>query len=322
MPVFTGDVYLDKPYKFHLEDETEFVINLEYPISKTGIPSIGKVNLRQDKSYLLETFGSRIVGVNLANNHIMDFGVEALNNTLSTLEELNLPYFGAGSEEDNFHNPLIIIRSKIKYALFGYCCSSTNAILSDEKSIGACPLHKTNVINDIKEYKAKGHFVVLNIHWGQEEIHIPKPEDVNMAREFIDNGADLIVGHHAHVIQSFEEYNSKHIFYGLGNFIFPDLNMPSMYDGTKYTSRYVKKQYSWNKESLLIKINNDKVETQKATLKGKKIVISNQDIKSYPITLNNEKWKREVVKSRSRRKFQKLVEKPFYNIGKKVKIDK
>lgn len=315
MPIFTGDVFLDKPYQLPFGPRTELIINLEYPISSRGKPVKNKVNLKQNKSFLKETFKNSIIGVNLANNHIMDFGVEALEDTLSTLENLNLSYFGVGSEENNFHNPLIIRRENQKFALFGYCCKSTNGVLGQNDAIGACPLVEEKVINDITKYKAQGYYVILNIHWGQEEIPFPKPNDVTIARNFIDNGADLIIGHHAHVIQSYEIYNTKHIFYGLGNFIFPDLVSPSMYDGSKFTAKYIKHQYSWNRKSLLVDVDIDVTSIKTANLNGNKISVSTKPSTNYPIFEDDELWKHHVAQTRLKKKIRRLFEKPAHNIS-------
>jgi hypothetical protein len=63
-------------------------------------------------------------------------------------------------------------------------------------------------------------FKILNFHWGNEYVHIPSVAQRKMAYKFIESGADVIVGHHPHVIQPYEKYKGGHIFYSLGNFMF------------------------------------------------------------------------------------------------------
>jgi hypothetical protein len=70
----------------------------------------------------------------------------------------------------------------------------------------------------MEEHKAD--LKILCFHWGNEYVHVPSLEQRKMAYKFINNGADVIVGHHSHVIQPYEEYKNGHIFYSLGNFIF------------------------------------------------------------------------------------------------------
>ena len=78
---------------------------------------------------------------------------------------------------------------------------------------------------------------------------------IKEALKIIDSGADFIIGHHAHMIQSFEEYKGKKIFYGVGNCVFPDFKLRSHFDGSSFTKISAKKQREHNKKSLMININ-------------------------------------------------------------------
>ena len=128
---FFGDTVLDKPYQiaFNLD---AFVINLETPLSCEGTPAKDKVNICQDQSYIVETFGSKPLALSLANNHVMDFGEEAFLKTKRILDREEIPYFGAGLKRDNFHNPSIIEFEGKKIALCGYTCASAHPVFGDE----------------------------------------------------------------------------------------------------------------------------------------------------------------------------------------------
>lgn len=76
------------------------------------------------------------------------------------------------------------------------------------------------VIQDIKRYKKNNNIVIVTFHWGQEKTYSPTKEQINLAKKVIDNGADLILGHHPHVLQGIQRYKNKHIVYSLGNFCF------------------------------------------------------------------------------------------------------
>jgi poly-gamma-glutamate synthesis protein (capsule biosynthesis protein) len=92
------------------------------------------------------------------------------------------------------------------------------------------------VLQDIEKCHAKSDYIVINLHWGDENVRYPKPDDVQKATVFIDTGVDLIIGYHAHVIQSFEKYKHRHIFYGLGLFSFPYQDRPANFDGERFQS--------------------------------------------------------------------------------------
>jgi len=253
---FLGDVFLDKAYKVDI-DLDDFIFNLEYPLSISGEPAKNKINLGADKPNILETFGKLPKAVNLANNHIMDYGEEGYSKTINYLEQNNIGYFGAGNTKNNFNNPLVLNFNDKRVALFGYSCASTHAVFGNERLNGSALLEKKLIIKDIENYKHNVDLIVINLHWGDEEIKYPKANDIDIAHSLIDAGADLIVGHHAHVIQSIEKYKGKYIFYGIGNFIFPDFNVPSSYNGKKFLNRSSKKQLASNKEAIVVDVNKN-----------------------------------------------------------------
>lgn len=234
------------------------IINLEFPLSRRGIPAKNKVNLGQDQSFIEGTFLSNLpLAVNLANNHIMDYGESAFNDTLDRLDEMGIKYFGAGFEKDNYHNPLLIRMKDKIFCISGYCCRSTHPAYGDSAQPSAAPLFRKRVFHDIVKYRKKCDFMVIAFHWGEEQIPFPKPEDVEIAHGCIDLGADLIIGHHAHVIQSIETYNGKYIFYGLGNFLFPDTDAPSDFDGKQYRNRLIVRQQPKNLRSIVVGISSE-----------------------------------------------------------------
>ncbi len=251
---FLGDTVLDRPYQIDL-DMDGFVFNLETPLSCEGTPARNKVNLCQDQVYILESFAQRPEAVSLANNHVMDFGQEAFMKTRSILESMEIPYFGAGLAGENFNNPYILEWGDKSIALYGYSTSTTHALFGDEHRHGSAKLDLDRVIADITYLKDRVDFTIVQPHWGVQEIPFPTFEDRQIAHTLIEAGVDMIVGHHAHVIQSHEVYLGKHIFYGLGNFIFPDLDIPTRHDGEKFTDRRIKKQEIEHRRSLVVTLD-------------------------------------------------------------------
>ncbi len=252
---FLGDTVLDKPYNIEF-DIDEFIFNLETPLSCKGAIAKNKVNICQEKSYIEETFHKRPLAVTLANNHVMDFGEEAFGKTKEILDSLNIPYFGAGLSTENFNNPAIIEFVGKKIALFGYSCATTNPLFGDSKQSGSAILELNRIIADINSIRDEVDFIIVQPHWGIQEIPFPRFSDREIAHKLIDSGADLIIGHHAHVIQSYEIYKGKHIFYGLGNFIFPDLDIPTQYNGKEFTARRIKKQEIEHRRSMVVTLDS------------------------------------------------------------------
>ena len=272
---FFGDTVLDKPY--HLDFFVEhFVLNLETPLSCEGKPALHKVNICQEGSHIEATFRSRPLAVSLANNHVMDYGEEAFAKTRAILEEASIPYFGAGRTGDNFNNPVVIEFAGKTIGLLGYSCPSTTPTFGDDMHSGSAFLSLENVIKDIEAIKTKVDFVIVQPHWGIQEIPFPTYQDRKLAHKLIDYGADLIVGHHAHVIQSREIYKGKHIFYGIGNFIFPDLAVPRNHNGIEFTSMRYKKQEIEHRRSMVVTLDENlnidffTVELNGDTVKSKK----------------------------------------------------
>jgi hypothetical protein len=254
---FLGDVFLPRPYSVRVEFPGEYVFNLEYPITAASNGWPGKVNLRAGESYIAQTFSRSPIAVCLANNHIMDFGPQGLADTRTTLSGLGIATFGAGALDENAGNPLILERSGL--ALLGYACSSTAAVLATGDHPGAAALDLDRIAVDIAEArKAGARRVVVSLHWGEEEVSLPRPRDVGTARRILAAGADLIVGHHSHCIQRFERHDGRFVFYGLGNCIMPDIDAPSYFEQTGgSTRRFVKKQQWWNKRSLAVDYDID-----------------------------------------------------------------
>jgi hypothetical protein len=251
---FLGDVYLDKEYEVEFELD-EYIFNLEYPISNRGIPAKDKINLIQSKSYIKETFSKYPIAVNLANNHIMDYGEDAFEDTIKFLENNGIKYFGAGNKANNFNNPCLLKFNQKTIALFGYSCKTTNAIFGDESNNGSALLDLELIKKDLESCDAD--FKIVQLHWGMEEVPYPTYEDTQKSHQIADFGANMIIGHHAHVVQPVEEYKSKTIFYGVGNCIFPDFKMKSHFDGKKFTRVSKKKQLKHNKQSIKIELDDE-----------------------------------------------------------------
>ena len=281
---FLGDVWLPKPVRSNVSFQGDVILNLESPITKSTKAMPGKINLKAESNCLTEVFGRPPLAVCLANNHIMDFCDEGFFDTLASLEENNTKYFGAGELAANCNNPLMLDIGGTNVALLGYS-RPVGGILADRNHIGAMPADMHAIINDIAAARRAGATrVILSFHWGAMEVYLPKPEDVQMAHKLVDAGADLIVGHHAHRIQAYEVYRNRHVFYGLGNCIFPDLDVPSHFDQAGQShGRRIDKQQPWNRISLAVSfdVNTAKVGVSVLSFDGEELNVAKHNAGRY-----------------------------------------
>lgn len=154
-----------------------------------------------------------INALNIANNHILEQGDKEY---LETITHLNKA--GIGVTGDAGSNILYREIYGRKIAIAGFSNVDINTIKNNDRF---AVLNENNVIETLKVMQRnKAGFKILCFHWGNEYVHIPSPGQRKMAYRFIDEGADVIAGHHPHVIQPFEKYKNGYIFYSLGNFMF------------------------------------------------------------------------------------------------------
>ncbi len=252
--LFLGDVHLEAPQRSQVPLEGEYVCNLESPVTLSAQPAAGKINLRSGDLYLRETFGREPLAVCLANNHIMDYGRQGLLDTIDCLARRGIGWFGAGLPADNRGNPLRIEIGGVRVALLGYVHADTRPVVAGGEECGAAMLDEGTIVRDMTAAREAGAArVVVQLHWGEEDVPLPRPEDALLARRLVDAGADLIIGHHAHCIQPIERYRGRSIFYGLGNALFPESELVA-HDGggRRLDDRHMKWQ-AWNRRSLMVR---------------------------------------------------------------------
>ena len=157
------------------------------------------------------------VGINIvsiANNHILEQNVEGFYSTIESLKRNNIHH--VGQYVNGISNIEILSCNGIKMGFAGF-----NAIHDIPNPDLYANYHKGFVINTLQEMSRLNiDLKIISLHWGNEYINIPSIEQVEAAHEFVDNGADVIVGHHPHVVQPVERYKGKLILYSLGNFLF------------------------------------------------------------------------------------------------------
>lgn len=196
--------------------------NLECPITSGGSPVFKspKYIFRADASnaYALKNSGFDIL--NLANNHTMDYGREGLEDTIELLNKENIKTVGAGKDREDARKPVYM---SISNTVFGFLSFSSFPAegyfyLPDRPDVAQVDI--TKLSEEVKNAKANCDILIVSFHWGREFDNYPGENQKNVAHLSIDSGADIVIGHHPHVLQGVELYKNKTIFYSLGNFIF------------------------------------------------------------------------------------------------------
>jgi poly-gamma-glutamate synthesis protein (capsule biosynthesis protein) len=162
--------------------------------------------------------------VSQANNHSLDFGAEALAAAQAELKRLGIASVGAGCDISSAREAVVIQRNGLDIGFLAYASTHpwVGALPASATNAGVAPLESEMIEQDVKELAERVDCVVVSLHWGKEYLHFPPPSHLDLARDIVDWGARIIVGHHPHAIQGIEEWKDGVICYSLGNFLFPD----------------------------------------------------------------------------------------------------
>jgi poly-gamma-glutamate synthesis protein (capsule biosynthesis protein) len=154
----------------------------------------------------------------MANNHIMDYGVQGVEDTMSLCEKYGIEPLGIGRTLEDASRPII---KEIKGKKVGFLNFADNEFLSTPDGEYTCkPIDPVRCWYDIIQAKERSDYLIVIVHAGNEFYQLPSSRTKGLYRYFVDIGADAIVSHHTHAFSGYEVYKSKPIFYGLGNFIY------------------------------------------------------------------------------------------------------
>lgn len=222
---FAGDVYIPEGVdRLTLSSELAELLggcqvrscNFEAPVGGCGKPSV-KIGLclsqAQNAPQLVEQAGFNLVS--LANNHIFDYGADALK---ATMAAFNAPTIGAGTSADEAFKPHFATVDGCKLGFLSMGEAEFGAITDD--GAGFAWVNHPLANGAVKRAKAECDVLLVQVHAGVEQIDIPLPEWRWRYRELVDMGADAVIGGHPHVAQGWETYRGKPILYSTGNFFF------------------------------------------------------------------------------------------------------
>jgi poly-gamma-glutamate capsule biosynthesis protein CapA/YwtB (metallophosphatase superfamily) len=194
--------------------------NLETPVTGRGTPYADKAYSFRIKPELAACLRDlKIDAVSIANNHLMDYNVEGMRDTISYLDFLNISHAGGGENLKEARRPAVLRFGGSEIYVLAYCNRPPVEYYATDRSPGIAPINIEIIKDDIATYKTKNNIVLVSLHWGIEQTSNPQSDQIRTAHQIIDSGADAIIGHHPHWPQGIEIYNGKPIIYSLGNFI-------------------------------------------------------------------------------------------------------
>jgi len=156
--------------------------------------------------------------VAVANNHILDQGVQGLESTLRVLKENNIGSFGAGDTLKEAAEPYFLALGDKKIGF--YACTEHEFSVATESHAGANPFDPLETPDHVQALKAQCDYVIVLYHGGKENYRYPSPGLQKVCRKLVEKGADLVICQHSHCIGCLEEYRQGTIVYGQGNFLF------------------------------------------------------------------------------------------------------
>lgn len=243
-----------------IREEDIAVANLESPLTVGGKAQKKKYTFAAPPSYIDGPVHAGFDLFTLANNHILDFGVDGLNSTLNTLRKTGVLFCGAGMNYAEATKPAIIMRDGIRFGFLAFSLTYPESFWAKPGKAGTAYVDCPNLGKIIRETKKSVDIVVVSFHWGGEYRERLKPYQVKYAHQAIDAGADIVIGHHPHTLQGLEIYRGKLIAYSLGNFIFGTRN-PKAYYGALLKAWFSEKALV-DAEIIPISVNNYKVQFQ------------------------------------------------------------
>lgn len=199
-------------------------LNNEFTYSTGGTPLKGKAYTFRAHPSRVEILKEKGVDiVSLANNHAYDYGPQSLIDTMATLKEAGISYVGAGHNIDEAMEPAYfeVDGKTIAYVAASRAEKNKMTPQATMDSPGILRCYDTELfVETIKEAKINADYVIAYVHWGTEYSYELEEVQLSTGREYLDAGADIIIGAHPHILQGIEYYNGKPIVYSLGNYWF------------------------------------------------------------------------------------------------------
>lgn len=197
------------------------VVNVEMVISERGEPADKKYVFRAPPSAAERIAAAGVDVANLANNHAMDYGPDALVDTVDVLEANGVIALGAGAtSSDAYGHRVIEVRPGVRVAFVGASMVVPLGFPATQTRPGiASAYQRDRVLANVRVAAGEADVVIAVLHWGIERMTCPEGRQRDFAFELLHNGADAVIGHHPHVLQPVVFDDGKLVAYSLGNFV-------------------------------------------------------------------------------------------------------
>jgi poly-gamma-glutamate capsule biosynthesis protein CapA/YwtB (metallophosphatase superfamily) len=286
-----GDIYfrrthLERPYNdldTLLQTADLRFCNYEAPFSDTPRCLPGRAIPLQsppDNLSLLEA--GHFDFISLANNHMLDYGFDALERTLDVFDRKNLAYTGAGRTLTHAMQPVVLEHHGMRFGLLAFACAFPPTYAATAAQPGVAPVrirasYRPNPLREaehpgtppavttsvepgdlaavteaVRHLKHRVDHVLVSYHWGVPGRHEPLEYQTALGHATIDAGASVVLGHHAHVLQPVEAYHHGVIFYGMSHFLFDLPNIIS--------------RFGFDRETVAVRLDFDRQRIQQAAL--------------------------------------------------------
>lgn len=222
-----ADTAFDEKLLSEMREADIFMLNNEFPYSDRGAPLQGKkytFRARPEYCSILRDIGADIVS--LANNHVNDYGQEAMTDTFEILKNAGIPFVGAGYDIDEASAPVRFTDGNTKIAVIAAtqiertAAPDTVAAGEDTPGVFRCLYDMDRLVKRIQESKDNGCFTIVYIHWGTESTEVIDEWQKKQGKQIAEAGADMIIGDHPHVLQRLDKIDGTPVIYSLGNYLF------------------------------------------------------------------------------------------------------
>ena len=199
------------------------VVNVEMAISDRGTPHYKRYVYRAPPAAAERIAAGGVRVANLANNHAMDYGADALTDTIELLEGAGVAMIGAGQNADEaYRHRILTTDGGVTVAFVGASLIVPSSFAAGPATPGIASAHSpglARVLDTVRAAAATADAVVVVVHWGIERDTCPSRAQRVVAQQFLDAGADAVIGQHPHVLQPVEFSGGKLVAFSLGNFI-------------------------------------------------------------------------------------------------------